>query len=189
MSFLGLIFRTLGAWGAGKGSNLTAAEVDGNFYAIDQAFAALDADPPTAVSISNVTQSGSNITVWLSDGSSFGPFPLPTASPLIPVKTIADDEYTLLLADRGNYIRCTAENTGGGCVVNVPSDGELLFPTGTEFYFRQVGGAISFECGTDTVIHGVTGFLNETGGQGATAMLKKVAADEWDLCGLLAAAP
>jgi hypothetical protein len=28
---MAIIYRTSGSWGAGKGSNLTAAEVDGNF--------------------------------------------------------------------------------------------------------------------------------------------------------------
>ena len=67
-------------WGAGKGSNLNPGEVDNNFYNADQRLAALENDPPTAVSISNITIAGSQIQFNMSDGSHFGPFTLPIAT-------------------------------------------------------------------------------------------------------------
>lgn len=75
-----ITFRTAGAWGAGQGSNLTAAQVDTNFFNLKDALEGLLGDIPAGVSISNVTVTGSQMTVWLEDGSSFGPFTLPVAN-------------------------------------------------------------------------------------------------------------
>lgn len=74
-----IIYRTAGAWGAGKGSNLTPAEVDGNFWDHEQRLLALEgASAP--VSISNIIKIGSQLTIFMSDGSTYGPFTLPGAS-------------------------------------------------------------------------------------------------------------
>ena len=182
---IGLIFRTAGAWGAGKGSNLTPGEVDANFKAIADALDDLEANPPEAVPISNITQSGSSITVWLEDGTSFGPFTLPTATPLIPVGTIAETTYTLELADRGAYLRCTNVT---GCIVTIPADAEVAIPIGSEYYFRQVAvSAVIFDAPSGVTLNGIDGYSDATAMRGAMAMLKKVDTDEWDLCGGLLA--
>lgn len=77
---MALIYRTTGAWGAGKGSPLTSVEGDANIYQLLQRIVALEDNPPAAVSISSITQSDDTILVHMSDGSTFGPFTLPTAS-------------------------------------------------------------------------------------------------------------
>jgi hypothetical protein len=74
-----LTYRTAGAWGSGKGSNLTPAEVDGNVYDLDQRVDALETSPPTPNNIANITASGSQLTVIMDDASTFGPFTIPTA--------------------------------------------------------------------------------------------------------------
>ena len=193
---LSTIFRTIGAWGAGKGANLTPAEVDGNFYELKTAIEDLQDNPPSAVGVANITGDGANLTIFLEDSTTFGPFPLPTATPIVPVGTIASPTYTLLLADRGKYLRCTGtgDTDGIGCVVSIPIDDELLIPIGAEYYFRQASdGGIAFDSGdtgSTVTINGVAGFENATGLPGATVMLKKVGADEWDLVGgLLQATP
>lgn len=73
-----ITYRTAGTWGAGKGSDLTPAEVDNNFKAIVDAFAALDI--PAGVGIESITSDGSTFTVHMTDASSQGPFNLPVAS-------------------------------------------------------------------------------------------------------------
>lgn len=182
---LDISFRTAGAWGAGSGANLAAARVDQNFYALKEAVEDLQENPPDANAIANIVQSGDNITVYLQDGTTYGPFALPTASPLIPLKTVSGASYTLLLADRGSYIRCT---NAAGCGVVVPAEGETSIPVGSEYYFRQAAaGGLSFEAGCDVTLNGITGYQLATDGLGAVATLKKVATDEWDLFGLLAA--
>lgn len=76
----GLVFRTAGTWGPGKGSNLTPTEVDENFDDLDERLDTLETTPPTPVEISSITVTGSSMTVNMSDGSDFGPFTLPTAT-------------------------------------------------------------------------------------------------------------
>lgn len=72
-------FRTSGAWGAGKGSNLTPAEVDNNFYDKETRIAALEG-AGVGVGIDTITVSGNQMTITLTDSSVQGPFTLPTAA-------------------------------------------------------------------------------------------------------------
>jgi hypothetical protein len=180
---LSLIFRTVGAWGAGKGSDLTPAEIDGNFYEIKQAVEDLQDNPTLPSEISNITVTGSQMTIWLENGDFFGPYTLPSAPATIPVVTKSGATLTPALADRNTYMRCTA---AGGCVVTLDDDAAVDFPIGAELHFRQDQGQITFEAVTGVTINGVAGFLDATAGAGAVATLKKVAANEWDLFGLLA---
>jgi hypothetical protein len=66
-------------WGAGKGGNLNASEVDGNFWDLDQRTAALEAGAPEPVGIDRVTATDNTFTIVLTDGSAQGPFNLPAA--------------------------------------------------------------------------------------------------------------
>lgn len=74
-----LIYRLDGPGHTGKGSNLTPAEVDQNFQDIQTAIEDLETNAPVPVGIVEFTvDSGTNtFMVYLSDGSEFGPFPLP----------------------------------------------------------------------------------------------------------------
>jgi hypothetical protein len=65
-------------WGAGAGTNLTAAQVDGNFWSLRQAIAALQTSgsPSDLVSVSS---SGGQLTFLRADGSKLGPISLPVA--------------------------------------------------------------------------------------------------------------
>lgn len=86
MAFDGVIYRdnaspTGTKWGdTGKLADLTADEIDGNFWELYSRLLALEDNPPQAVSISNILVSGSQMTFQMSDASSFGPFTLPIAS-------------------------------------------------------------------------------------------------------------
>ena len=62
-----------------KGSNLTAAEVDGNFSDLNGRVVSLETNPPVAIGISNIAVSGATVIFYLSNGSTFGPFTLPYA--------------------------------------------------------------------------------------------------------------
>ena len=72
-----LVFRTVGAWGAGKGSNLIASDVDNNFWNLAQAIEDIIASPVAAINIASVQVSGTNMTFVMSDSSTIGPIPLP----------------------------------------------------------------------------------------------------------------
>jgi hypothetical protein len=72
-----IVFRTIGAWGAGKGANLTASEVDSNFWSLAQAIVELTNDPVTPVGIASISVAGTQMTITLHDGTVLGPYTLP----------------------------------------------------------------------------------------------------------------
>lgn len=74
------IYRTTGAWGAGKGANLTPAEVDNNFWGIVQRVLAIETNPPSPAEISNIEVVGTQMMIYLSNGDSYGPYTLPYAT-------------------------------------------------------------------------------------------------------------
>jgi Carbohydrate-binding module family 5/12 len=75
---MAVIYRTSGPWGAGKGANLVAAEVDGNFYDVDQRVVALEDNLPDAANgIAYFAVSGNLFSVHMTNGTIQGPFALP----------------------------------------------------------------------------------------------------------------
>jgi carbohydrate binding protein with CBM5/12 domain len=73
-----IIYRTTGLWGAGKGANLVAAEVDGNFYDLATRVTGVeDAIPEAAVGIKSFEVAGNTFYVHMTDGTIQGPFVLP----------------------------------------------------------------------------------------------------------------
>lgn len=66
-----MTYRTAGAWGAGKGGDLTPAEVDVNFHSLVLALAALEADIPAPAEIEDITLAGTVMTITLSDATSY----------------------------------------------------------------------------------------------------------------------
>lgn len=72
-----VLYRTAGPWGAGKGANLLAAEVDENFYELAAAITELVENPLAGTSVVGFTVTGRTFKVLLSDGSEFGPYLLP----------------------------------------------------------------------------------------------------------------
>jgi hypothetical protein len=75
-----LIYRNAGAWGPGKGARLTSLEADGNVHALDSRVRNLEDNPPEAIGIDHFSVSGNALTIVLSNGSTHGPFTLPSAS-------------------------------------------------------------------------------------------------------------
>ncbi len=66
-------------WGTGKGANLAPAEIDLNFWDLDQRVDALEANPAEPVEIASITATGTQMTVHMDDGTTHGPLTLPTA--------------------------------------------------------------------------------------------------------------
>ena len=77
---MAIVYRTSGPWGPGIAEDLSAEQVDGNFHGLDLRVTEFEDNPPDAVSIANVTSTGSTFTVHLSDGSAIGPLLLPVAA-------------------------------------------------------------------------------------------------------------
>ncbi|RWO90942.1 hypothetical protein [Mesorhizobium sp.] len=169
-----------------KGSNLTATEVDDNFHDLDDRMTELEDNPPEPVNISNITVVGTQMTIYLEDATVFGPFTLPQANfrPSV-VATVATNTHAPVLADANGYKRCTHVD---GCTVTVPLNAAVAFPVDTELTYRQAADEpVIFDTLTDgPTLNGIAGFLDMSGGRGATVTLKKVATDEWDIIGLLA---
>lgn len=181
-----LAFRTTGAWGAGQGYNLTAAQVDGNFYELAERIAAVIADIPAPLNISNITVIGTQMRIYLEDATVFGPFTLPQATfrPSI-VATVSATTHAPVLSDSNGYKRCT---NAAGCAVTLPDNADVAFAIDTEITYRQcAAGAVSFDQPTDSAvtINGLEGFLQQTGVIGAVVTVKKVGTDTWDLIGLV----
>ncbi|MHB2169973.1 hypothetical protein [Alsobacter sp. R-9] len=172
-------YRTTGAWGAGIGANLTAAQIDENFYTLWQKIAEEIAALDSPVGISNIVQTGLSFTVILSDATELGPFTL--TNPQVPQGTeIVSATHTLVSANANRYLRCTALL---GCDVTVPAD--LDVPLWTEFHFRAVSASMSFTADSGVTINTPVGYLPSITAVGGTATLKKVGTDEYDLFGLL----
>jgi hypothetical protein len=72
-----LTYRTAGAWGSGKGSNLTPYEVDLNFWSLDQRAAALEESDGRGVGIEAFHEHGNQLFVTLTNSVVLGPFDLP----------------------------------------------------------------------------------------------------------------
>lgn len=63
-----------------KGAPLTSEEADDNVHDLDDRLTALEENPTPPISIANVTTTGKTFTIWLTDGSSLGPYQLPVAA-------------------------------------------------------------------------------------------------------------
>jgi hypothetical protein len=75
-----LRYRTDGPWGSGLGVNLTAAQVDENFYTLAEQIVALGSPAP-GVGIAQIDVTpGGEMLITMSDASTFGPFQLPVAA-------------------------------------------------------------------------------------------------------------
>lgn len=67
-------------WGAGKGAKLTSGEIDNNFWDLISRILTLEGNPVQPNQISNITLTGSQLTISLSDGTQFGPYTIPVAT-------------------------------------------------------------------------------------------------------------
>jgi hypothetical protein len=65
-----IVYVTTGAWGTGTGAPNSAAQVDGNFYDVDQRIAGLVVDLAEGKRIDTVTYTSNSITFNYTDGSS-----------------------------------------------------------------------------------------------------------------------
>lgn len=127
-----IIYRNDGPWGAGKGSLLTASEVDFNFFDLVERVAGLEESgiQPNEIYMIDVVDNAMVIT--MEDLTTFGPFPLPIAA------FRWTDEYTPLF-DYEVYDLFTAED--GMYMVRVAHTAATEFDPGesnTEGDFYQL---------------------------------------------------
>lgn len=77
MSLPSLTYTIEGPWGAGVGRVLTAQEHNNNVWNLDSRVTDLEKNPPEPNDISNMAVAGSQWTIYLKSGASFGPYTLP----------------------------------------------------------------------------------------------------------------
>lgn len=78
---MAIIYRTAGAWGAGKGSRLTSTEEDNNKWELYSQIQTVAASIPAASrGVSSVTVTGDQMSLIMTDASTEGPFTLPTVT-------------------------------------------------------------------------------------------------------------
>jgi hypothetical protein len=91
--------------------------------------------------------------------------------------------YTLTLANIASYVRCV---NASGCTITVSNDAVLNFPLSTEISFRQCTGAgITLVADTGVTFNPIDGMSAKTARLGAVITAKKIAANKWDVFGLL----
>jgi hypothetical protein len=73
-----IVYVTTGAWGSGTGTPNSAAQVDGNFWDVDQKIADLNADLAEGKRIDTVTYTSTSMTFHFTDGTT-QTIPLPIA--------------------------------------------------------------------------------------------------------------
>lgn len=76
---MSIVYRTTGAWGVGKGSNLVPAEVDQNFYDLLARIVAIEEDASTVATIDHFVIDEDKLYVHMDDYRVLGPYTLPTA--------------------------------------------------------------------------------------------------------------
>jgi hypothetical protein len=93
-----IVYVTTGAWGSGTGTPNSAAQVDGNFYDVDQRIVSLLADVAEGKRIDSVTYTSNSMTFHFTDGTT-QVIPLPIASLYYAGEWLNSTPYS-----RGNMI-------------------------------------------------------------------------------------
>jgi hypothetical protein len=108
-----IVFVTTGAWGAGTGAPNSAAQVDGNFYDVDQRLVGLTADLAEGKRIDTVTYSTNSMTFHFTDGTSqVIPLPVVTLEYVGAwTNNTPYDRGQMITADNGFYQVLVAHTT------------------------------------------------------------------------------
>lgn len=135
---MSLTFRTPGPWGAGTGTPLTHSQVDTNFHELHLLIQA--ASSPDTRGIDSITTNGSQMTIYLTDGSTQGPFTLPRANMLW------QGNFTPTMGYAINDV-ISEPISGSVYIVLVPHTADATFDAN-----RQIGGQTVYR----KMIQGVT---------------------------------
>lgn len=124
-----------------------------------------------------VVQAGANKKTTAADLAAF--------ARLVAINNQVGTAYTLVLSDVGKVVRL---NNAAAITVTVPPNATAAIPIGASIALRQTGaGQVTITPDTGVTLNVPADAVAKTSGAHATVMLHKVAADEWDLTGALAA--
>ncbi|MEN6306085.1 MAG: hypothetical protein ABFD96_25390 [Armatimonadia bacterium] len=108
MALTDIKYVTNGGWGTGIARPLTAPEADTNIHALRDAIQTLIDNPVEGVGVSNIAVSGRQLTFYMTDGTTFGPFLLPVAYPRYRGDWLAASSYAVMdivyVSGYGTYI-------------------------------------------------------------------------------------
>ena len=123
---------------------------------------------------STVVLGGCTVSEELIDADSFSPVP----QFAVGINSVATN-YTLALSDSGKLISATT-----GLDINVPSNANVPFPTGSQILFYRAGaiGSVIFTAESGVTIN-TPGSATEIASQHSIATLMKLGADNWVLGG------
>jgi hypothetical protein len=108
----------------------------------------------------------------------------PTVFPAQQLLEAPSATYTLTLANIASYVRCV---NASGCTIVIPNDSTLSFPVSNEISFRQCTNAgITLTADVGVQFNLISGYSARTAVNGAVVTAKKIAANTWDIFGLLA---
>lgn len=123
---MAVIYRTPGPWGPGVDRNLTAAEIDGNFYDQQVRLASLEDSRPQPDDITGVSTNGTQMTFHLESGATLGPVQMPvlywrwrdewtpfTIYAALDTISVADTGLFLVLQDHTSGATFDPAATGG----------------------------------------------------------------------------
>lgn len=122
---MAITYRTtdLAQWGAGQGSNLSAAQVDANFWTLYQAIQSVTAQ--AGVGVASATVSGDQLSFGLTDGTTLGPYTLPTVTLNPRGNWSASTAYAVndVVSASGNVYLVTFAHTSGATFSAGANDG------------------------------------------------------------------
>ena len=103
----------------------------------------------------------------------------------VQVETTGSTILSPGLDDAGKYFRCTASID---ITVTIPLHATAALPIGTRWKWRQCGDGTVRLVGEDDLVllNTISGYLTESGAEGAVIEAVKVDEDEWDVFGFLA---
>lgn len=122
---MAITYRTtdLAQWGTGQGSNLSAAQVDANFWTLYEMIQAVA--PEAGVGIASATVSGDQLTFTMTDATTLGPFTLPTIELNPRGNWTASTSYSVndTIAANGNVYLVTWTHTSAATFSAGANDG------------------------------------------------------------------
>lgn len=151
-----LTYRTDDAelWGTGKGAKLTSHEIDSNFWDLNIRLIQVEQNPATPNGITSIQVIGTQMTIFLADGTPQGPFTIPIAMIHYRGDWVTDFEYNELdiitVPDDGLYLVLLNHQSGETFDPNANNG------VGSPLYRRlmPMSGSVVPEAPQDDLIYG-----------------------------------
>lgn len=179
---MSIVYRTAGAWGAGSGAPLTAAQVDANFYFLLTELQTVAAR--ASVGIANISTTATTMVITMTDDTIYS-LQIPVAVQVpAPPQTYSGTTLTLDYTHANTFQRMT---NLAGCTVTIPTLASVPYADGTEISFSVMApdGVVTLVGATGVTLLYPDGFRAALSTQYGVMTCKLVASDMWQVFGLL----